>query len=472
MSLFASLQNSVSALQAQSPAVQITGKNLANVNNPAYARERVNFDSGVTVVTPEGAQSAGIDASVEQLRDALLDHQVINETALSSYYNTIQAAYQRTQASLGQNLSSTSATGATGNTTSDTGIGAAVDDFFNAFQNLASNPTDGGARQALLASATILTDRLQQADQSLQQVQDDLKTQIDSNVSDANGLLASIANLNSQIGRIEVNNPGSAVDLRDQRQAALEKLAAFVPIRVTEGSNGQVQVSAAGGGGTSVPLVTLGAVQGSLAFDASTTPPTVTGGDPATALALTSGSIKGALDASGGAVQTLRDQLDALAGQLVTAVNTAYSPTGGTFFNAAGLTAGTIALATGLTAASLQTTATGGAAGDNDVALAVANVASKKFSTTGTPADGIDGTLSSFFSSSVTQFGQALSTVNANVQNQTTIKTLVTNQRDSVSGVNLDEETANLMKYQRAFQASSRVFQIIDSLLDQVVNKL
>jgi flagellar hook-associated protein 1 FlgK len=407
---------------------------------------------------------------VEQLRDALLDHQVINETALSSYYNTIQAAYQRTQASLGQNLSSTSATGATGNTTSDTGIGAAVDDFFNAFQNLASNPTDGGARQALLASATILTDRLQQADQSLQQVQDDLKTQIDSNVSDANGLLASIANLNSQIGRIEVNNPGSAVDLRDQRQAALEKLAAFVPIRVTEGSNGQVQVSAAGGGGTSVPLVTLGAVQGSLAFDASTTPPTVTGGDPATALALTSGSIKGALDASGGAVQTLRDQLDALAGQLVTAVNTAYSPTGGTFFNAAGLTAGTITLATGLTAASLQTTATGGAAGDNDVALAVANVASKKFSVSG--GDGIDGTLSSFFSSSVTQFGQALSTVNANVQNQTTIKTLVTNQRDSVSGVNLDEETANLMKYQRAFQASSRVFQIIDSLLDQVVNKL
>lgn len=470
MSLFASLQNSVSALQAQSLAVQITGKNLANVNNPAYARERVNFDSGVTVVTPEGAQSAGIDASVEQLRDALLDHQVINETALSSYYNTIQAAYQRTQASLGQNLSSTSATGATGNTTSDTGIGAAVDDFFNAFQNLASNPTDGGARQALLASATILTDRLQQADQSLQQVQDDLKTQIDSNVSDANGLLASIANLNSQIGRIEVNNPGSAVDLRDQRQAALEKLAAFVPIRVTEGSNGQVQVSAAGGGGTSVPLVTLGAVQGSLAFDASTTPPTVTGGDPATALALTSGSIKGALDASSGAVQTLRDQLDALAGQLVTAVNTAYSPTGGTFFNAAGLTAGTIALATGLTAASLQTTATGGAAGDNDVALAVANVASKKFSVSG--GDGIDGTLSSFFSSSVTQFGQALSTVNANVQNQTTIKTLVTNQRDSVSGVNLDEETANLMKYQRAFQASSRVFQIIDNLLDQVVNKL
>jgi flagellar hook-associated protein 1 FlgK len=468
MSLFASLSNSVSALQAQSLAVQVTGKNLANVNNPGYARERVNFDSGVTIVTPEGAQSAGIEASVQQLRDALLDRQVINETALSSYYDTLQAAYQRTQASLGQNLSSTSATGATSNTASDTGIGAAIDDFFNAFQNLASNPTDGGARQALLSTASILTDRLQQSDQSLQQVQADLTTQVESNVSDANGLLATIANLNSQIGRIEVNHPGAAVDLRDQRQTALEKLAAFMPVTVTDSTNGQIQVSSVDAGNNPVVLVDLGIVQGAVAFNSSTTPPTVTAGTPATALALASGSIKGALDASSGAVQTLRDQLDAVAQQLVTSVNAAY---GGSFFNSAGTTAGQIAIDSAVTASNLKT-GVAGVAGDNTIALAIAAVASRSFSTSGAPADAIDGTISGYLSASVTQFGQALSTVNASVQNQTTIKTLVTNQRDSVSGVNLDEETANLMKYQRAFQASSRVFQTIDSLLDEVVNKL
>ena len=70
------------------------------------------------------------------------------------------------------------------------------------------------------------------------------------------------------------------------------------------------------------------------------------------------------------------------------------------------------------------------------------------------------------------QFGQALSTVNSSVSNQSTIETLVRGQRDSVSGVNLDEETANLLKYQRAFEASSRVLQTVDAMLDQIINQL
>jgi len=465
--LFGSLNAAASALQAQSLAVSITGKNLANANNAGYSREVVNYSAGATVVTPQGAQSLGLMTSVTQVRDTLLDRQVLHESSLSSYYTTQQSALEDAQAGLGQNISSASSTGATATTTTDTGIGAALDDFFNGFQAVASNPTDTGSRQALISSAGILADRMQQADASLAQAQADLGTQVSTSATSANTLLQTVAGLNSQIARIEAAAPGSAVDLRDQRQAALEQLAALMPVTVTDTGGGQVQVSAVDGSGSPVVLVNQGTVNGAVAISGAQ----ITAGSPATVLALTGGSMQGAIDASTGPIQTLRTQLDQLAGQVVTSVNALYNPTGttGNFFTASGTTAGTMSVDSSLTAAGL-TPGAGGAAGDNTVALAIANLANTKFSTAS--GDLINGTIGGAFASNVTQFGQAVSTVNSNVTNQTNIETLVRGQRDSVSGVNLDEETANLLKYQRAYEASSRVLQTIDTMLNQVINNL
>ena len=72
----------------------------------------------------------------------------------------------------------------------------------------------------------------------------------------------------------------------------------------------------------------------------------------------------------------------------------------------------------------------------------------------------------------MSKLGQALASANSKTDDQTNIERLVRSQRDSVSGVSLDEEMANLMKFQRAFQASSRVFTVLDDLLDVVVNQL
>ncbi len=467
--LFASLNSSITALGAQSRAVEISGKNLANVNNPNYARQRVVIGSLGTVQTAQGPESMGVTAlGIEQLRDSLLDQQVMRESALTASYTAQQSAYQRAQAGLGQSIDSTqNATGSS--STSDNGIAAALDDFFNAFQSLAANPTDPGQRQTLLQDTSILTDRLQLADQRLTQVSSDLDTQIGTDVDSVNRLLQTVADLNGQIARFEINNPGSAVDLRDQRQADLEQLAAKLPVNVQTSATGQVQLVAKDGGGSDVILVDGSAVQGTVAFDGVQ----ITGGAGATPLALSAGSIQGSLAARDGAVQTLRDNLDQLTAQLVTSVNAAYNPSGSTgdFFDATGTTAGTIALAAGVTTNTLKAS-DGGAAGDNTVALAIAALATKNFSTTGTPPDAIDGTIGGFFATTVSNLGQSLAGATARVSDQSNIEQLVRSQRDGVSGVSLDEEMADLLKYQRAFQASSRVFTTIDDLIDTVVNKL
>ena len=94
----------------------------------------------------------------------------------------------------------------------------------------------------------------------------------------------------------------------------------------------------------------------------------------------------------------------------------------------------------------------------------------QKFSTAG--GDAINGTLTQFYSGAVSSIGQSLSSVTTQSTNQTAVQTLIVNQRQSVSGVSVDEEMSNLMTYQRAFQASSEVFQVINTLLDDVVTNL
>jgi flagellar hook-associated protein 1 FlgK len=461
--LFGQLTNSVDALTAASRSIETAGKNLANVNNPDYARQRVVYGSLGTIKTALGAESTGLQAvGIEQLRDSLMDKQVVREDSKLASYEGEQSAYERAQAALGQSIDSSSATGSTN------GISESLSNFFNGFQGFATSPTDVGNRQTLVQYAGALTDTLNQTDANLAQVQSDLTTQATSDAGNANTLLSQIANLNTEIGRLEVNAPGSAVDLRDERQAKVESLGKLMSIQTQADTNGsgEISVSTLDGSGNSVPLVTDSTVLGSVAISGTT----VTAGSPATVLALTGGSINGALTARDGAIKDLRDNLNALASQLITSVNSAYNPTaavGKNFFT--GTNAGNIAVNSSINATSLVSSSTG-VAGDSDIAQAVASLANKAFSTS--TGDAINGTFSQSYTNSVTALGQTLSTTNDKVSNQTTISKLVTTQRDSVSGVSMDEEMADLIKYQQAYQASARVIQTIDTLLSTVINSL
>lgn len=458
------MDQTVSALNAESVAINVTGNNLSNVNNPNYSREVVDLGSLGTVETPEGAESMGLTAlGVSQIRSPILDAQVRDSDSSTGYYNTLQSAYQQAQAALGQTVSSTTS----GSPSTDSGLASALSGFFNAFQSFASDPTDTGQQQSVLEAANILTGQLQGTDKNLAQVQSGLSAQVTSNVASANSLLSDVASLNGQIAQYESGSPGSAVALRDQREGDLEELAGYMPITVTEGTNGEDQVTTTDTSGNPVALVNNASVTGPVTASGST----IFAGSPATALGLSSGSIQASIDASNDGIQGLRDNLNQLASQLVTSVNSVYNPsgTGGNFFSASGTTAGTISVDPSVTVSSLQAGSSGNA-GDNTLALGIANLANQTFATSG--GDQIDGTFSGFYDNSVSGFGQTLAGVNDQATNESNIQTLVGTQRSSVSGVSLDEEMANLLMYQRSYQASSQVFETIDSLIDTTVNSL
>jgi len=456
------LGSTAAALNAQSAAISVTGNNIANVNNPDYSRETVDISDTGEVATPDGDVATGMSVTVEQERDSVLDAMVQQEASLTSGFTAQQSLLSAAQAGLGENITSNTTSTGTAASATNSGLSAAVDDFFNAFESVAASPTDTGEAQALVQQAGVLTDRFQEVDANLAQVQTDANAQVTSGVQTANGLLQQIAQLNTQIGALEAGKPGSAVDLRDQREGALEQLAALVPVTSTENAQGELSVTTTDTAGNSINLVSEGTVSNSLSY---------TGGvlqAGTTTLGVSSGSLQGTITASTGPVQTLRDNLNAMAQQMVTAVNAAYNPTGaagGNFFNPTGTTAATISVASNLTPGTL--TAGTGAAGDNSIAVAVANVANQTFSTAN--GDAINGTISSFYGGAVSGIGQALDTANTQVTDQTNVQTIVTNQRASVSGVSVDEEMSNLMTYQRAYQASSEVLQVVSDMLSSLI---
>jgi flagellar hook-associated protein 1 len=462
LGLFSTLNLGARALQANQLGVEVTGQNLANSSNAAYSRQRVTLSTSTPMDTPLGMQGTGVTAtSIQQVRDALLDGQMRDESSVSGYWTSNQSALENAQAQLGQflNINGATASGAQG-------LSDQLNNLFNAFQGLATNPTSLAARQNVVDNAQSLAAGFNTASQQLSGLNDGLNTSIGDNVTKANQLLTQIANFNDQIAKATASG-GTANDLVDSREQALENLAGLVSIQTTANPNGSIDVSIGGtqlisGSQTLDTLQTYDPGNGELLVR------TATGGTP---LTLTGGSIQGIIDARDGALQTLRDGLDTVASSLISQVNGIYSSgydlnggTGAAFFT--GTDAGTIAVNTTLQTdpTLVQAAGVSGATGDNTVALALAKLGSQSIAGLGNKS------FTGAFASQVGSFGFALSNANTEVANQSAVAQMLQNQRDSVSGVSLEEEMANLITFQQAYAASSKIITTVDQMLQTVIS--
>lgn len=472
--LFGALSRTTQALNAQSQGIYTAGRNMANVNNSDYARQRVALGDKGTVDTPLGPRSLGVEAlGLNHVRDAILDKQVAREISLMAALEVEAEALFQAQLSVGQEINRqddsafVDSVDATGGGDS---IGAAITELFNAFSSLAANPRSDAEKQILIQKAETLVSQFNTVDGRLDNLQVGLSERVLSEVDQVNGLLQSISDLNRQIAQFEITNAGGALDLRDKRQAKLEELAKFMDFVVEEppGGAGQVRLFSKDAGENPVLILEKSEPFTAVSFDGSAFS---AGGPPPVTLALSGGTMTGHLNARDGAIASLRGNLDLLAEQIVTAVNSAYNPGGSStdFFLASGTTAASIDLDPTLTAKTLRATNTPDA-GANEVALAVADLGVNRFDTAG--GDVIDGTFASNYAGIVSGLANSVATAQQRYEDQDTIHRLILERRDSISGVSLDEEMAELVKYQRAFDASARVMRVIDEMLETVVNGL
>ena len=464
--LYDVLRMGISSLRAQSRAIETVGRNMANVNNPTYARQRVIFGD----VSPTGGASVGVDViEVQQVRDVLLDRQLVREKSSTAALEAETAAYERGEAAMGETISSVSDPSLAA-TTGSNSLTNAMAGFFGAARQLSVDPTNSTQKQMFVQTAKTMTERFQFSNDRLAEVQADLTNQVSNDVDKANGLLTTIKELNLMIATQESKTGTKALTLRDQRQARVEDLAQVMNFKTTTlpDAPNQIQITATSASGVDTVILSGGTTLETLAFAGAALRVVSSN----TALTLTGGSTKGHLTARDGALQTLRNSLNLLAKQMVTSVNAAYNPsgTGQNFFDPAGTNASSIQLASGLTGLNVRASVAGGAAGDSSVAQAISKLDIRSFSSTS--GDAINGTMGESYSAAISLFSYSLSQSRMNHENQTGVLSIVRGQRESTSGVSLDEEAAELMKFQRAYQASARVISVVDQMLDIVVNSL
>ena len=469
LGLFGTLGLAARSLQTQQLGLEVTGQNLANVDNPAYARQRLSISTSATIPTSIGAQGTGAEGvAIQQIRSSLIDSQIQAETSIGSYWDTMQQALQSVQADLGEQIN-TQATGTDGttSTSSQQGISQGLSDLFNAFQSLSTDPSSMAERQVLLQKAQTLVSQFNQVSQQLGSLSGDLDQSLQGGVTSANQLLSDIASLNNQIATTELSTNSTANDLRDLRQQKIEELSKLAKVDTVEQNDGTVDVSISGTqlvNGVNVldSLETYTTSGGQLMVR------TQTGG---TALALNSGSMQSTIDARDGTLATLSNSLDAIASQVITSVNAihydGYGLTGTThndFFT--GSDAQTIGVNTTLTddPRLIQASGTNGAAGDNQVALALAQLADQPIAALS------NQTISQAYNQAVSTLGQALASANTQVADQQVVQNMLQQQRASVSGVSMDEEMTNLTTYQRAYEASAKLITVIDEMLTTLIN--
>lgn len=380
--LISSLHNSSGALRVHSKGLEVTGKNLANVNNRGYAKQRVEIGDRGQINTGIATESMGVEAmGLRQNRDALLDKSVMRELTSTADLEAAKKVLQNAETALGQFLDRTkdstsiqNAGGASGG-----GISDALTDFFNAWESFSVKPNDVGEKQLLIAKAQILAEKISKTDERLAGVQSDVDSQVAVDVDIVNQILDEIAKINTYIAKAELTKPYSAVDLRDKRQAKLEELSKYADVKFKNFNDdpkqnlGRINVELNG-----VVLVNGETVDRRLAYN-SVTKVLSAGGSAFDANTMPAGKIGAQIKAAYDTVKETRNDIKSLAEKLASEVNGVYQDEGGEgdVFNLSTSSTGLIQLSYN---SSLRIVA--GNSGGNAVALEVAKLGTKIFSPT------------------------------------------------------------------------------------------
>lgn len=462
MSLTSALEIGKSGMRIYQVAAEVVSENIANVNTEGYSRQRVVLETAPPTTANGFPLGTGVRIStVERYYDALLQKQLVNAGTTLGYDSKKTEVLQQIEPIF--------------NEIAQDGLGAALSDFFSSWQDLTSNPTGSTERQAVLAKGQILVDQFHYVSSTLTTAITQQDQSIPALTGDMNQMLTSIARLNSEIRNTELSS-GNANEMRDQRDLLIRQLGEKIGVSFTENADGTTDVTTTIGA-TTYALVT-GSQAGSFSqvvnggtglYDVQLTPV----GGVATTVVPTTGKLGAVLTMRDTTIPGYRTQVNTLANQLVTSVNGAHSTgfaldgvtTGLNFFNPAGTTAATIALS-GITSAQIAASGTAGQAGDNANALKLAQLANANTMSGGTT------TFNNYYDGLVAQIGLDVQSSQTVLKQDEAFMKQLTTLRDSNSGVSLDEELTDLIKYQRSYQASAKLITTASDMLDIVIGMI
>lgn len=434
---FSGLNTALRGVQAHQAALDVTSHNISNVDTDGYSRQQVVFGASPYLDIAAGAKQDGTGAQLGQGVD-VLNYRRLRSDFLDLQYRAQNMAASQSEVT-SQRLTAVQSLLGT-NTAND--LGKQLDNFWSAWSTLAANPSSQAAKDGVVGAAQNLAGRFNTLDADLATSSQQATTAI-SDMLSADGPIKPIADelakLNDRINRA-VQSGVEPNDLLDRRDQLLDQLSQYGQVSVTADPTldasgnkaypGMIQVSF---GGATTPLVSQSAV---------TMPTTAT-------LSATPGGQLGGLQDAAAKIDGYRTTLATMASSLITGVNSlATNPV----FSGTGASD----IATVATGATITATTAGGAAGDNAVASAIAALRG--------------GAVDAAYAGLVRQVGSDVASANNANATATSVLNSIDGQRQSVSGVSMDEEMANLIKFQRGYQAAARALTTMDDILNTLIN--
>ena len=446
------------ALLTQQQAINVTSHNIANVNTPGYSRQQLIMTTNTPLDSSIGPVGTGVSAdAIERVYDRYLSAQINNESQGLGRWDAQKDAVQILEMIF--------------NETDGSGLNQVMSDFWNAWQSLANDPDGTTERQVLVTLSQVLATTFNQLSADLSQSRQDLDLIVQGTVADINRLSEQLVDLNAKIISSETGSL-SANDYRDQRELVLSELAEMIDINSFEDATGAVSVSVANG----LPLVIASqnyqlSTETNLAGLEEVVWVDNDGNTTNINAEISGGKLKGLLEVRDVIISDYMTRLDTLAGNIMTDVNLQHQSgfdlngTGGEiFFIGTGTAADlevnpNIVADTDLIAAAAELTTV---PGDSRNAIEIANL-QYELNMGGTQS------YNDYYGSIVRDVGNEVLKSEAYYNHQSDMMAQLENQREAVSGVSLDEEMINLIKFQNAYAAAAKMITTADEMMQTVL---
>lgn len=437
------------SLATYQKAMDITSHNVANASNENYTRQRISFSAENPEKTANFVWGAGVKIDdVARIRSKLVDSQIRTNNGEFQMQDQKSAILSQIEQVFSE--------------PSELGISNSLTKFFNSWNELTVTPNSTALRYQVVQSSQQLSSRVKTVYDNINTIKYDTMRDFSEKTTRVNDLLKQIQKLNVQIvdsGAVGI----SANDVMDSRDAIIDELSTLVNVSVITDNKNAANVSIGG-------IQALDA-SGYVEFDVQ-----VINGklslvtkDNQAKVALTGGQLAGLSSVYSEKIPDYIKSLDDLSNKLVETVNEqhlkGYSltdpPQNGIMFFESYNDGNLIVNNNIVNDINQIAVSADGTEGNSEIAVKIANINHQKT---------IDGTtMTDFYSRMLARLGNDKQTSDRFAETTDLVIQQLTQQKGSVSGVSIDEEMTNIIKYQRSYQASARLISIADEMLETVI---
>jgi flagellar hook-associated protein 1 FlgK len=479
-STFFGLEIGYRGLVTHQKSLDITGHNVTNASTPGYSRQRGEITETYPFAYPAfnrpnapGQIGTGVEVTaVLRVRDQLLDVQIQQETMLSGYWESRRDMLDQAELIL--------------NEPTDSNIRTSLDKFWTALENLANDASSIPARSNLRQQALAMTATIRQDYAREQALRTDANQRIINMVTDINKIATEIAALNDQIGKVSAMGD-HANDLLDKRDKLVEELSKMINVSYTTDSLNRIKLTVKG-----VDLVD-GSIANKIITVQNPSDPGMVSLEwynpeylaPHLPVEVTNGNLQGLFEIRDQEIPRILNDLNNFASTLITRVNNLHSTgfgldqsTGINFFT------GTNAMDIDVSDQIKDETVVPGTSsqigllriacstsvldlpGNNKNIEAIYELKHAKI------INGNTVTIGDYLAAFVNEVGEKSSIAKTKAEHQTLLIQNLDLRRESISGVSMDEEMTNMVKFQQGYNASAKIISTMNEMLDVVINGL